>query len=123
MIEVINKGPPADGGYPADSDLHQMSDDGCPLSPDPARWADPEWRDDPAEGETPGEGWRDNLGVWDTFGDAPPPAARADTPWQMRQDKLELMERWRAACARMVGGGRMGPDSSDGRVVAAGGVG
>jgi len=50
--------PPAgepDGGYPADSDLHQMSDDGCPNSPDPARWADPDWRD--------------NLGEWDTFDD------------------------------------------------------
>lgn len=36
-----------DGGYPIDSDLHQMTDDGGPLSPDPARWADPLWSDDP----------------------------------------------------------------------------
>jgi hypothetical protein len=44
------------GGYPVDSDLHQMSDDGRPNSPDPARWADPDWRD--------------NLGEWDTFDEA-----------------------------------------------------
>ena len=39
----------ADGGYPVDSDLHQMTDDGCPLVPDPARWADAAWRDQPGE--------------------------------------------------------------------------
>ena len=43
----------ADGGYPLDSDLHNMTDDGCPLFPDPARWADTDWRD--------------NLGELDTF--------------------------------------------------------
>jgi len=31
--------------YPRDSDLAQMTDDGCPHTPDPARWADAEWRD------------------------------------------------------------------------------
>jgi hypothetical protein len=62
--------PPADGGYPADSDLHQMTDDGCPLGPDPARWADPEWRDDPAEGSAGGQ---DNLGELDTFDAHPEP--------------------------------------------------
>ena len=45
----ITRGPPADGGYPADNDLHQMSDDGGPVGPDPARWYDPEWRDDAEE--------------------------------------------------------------------------
>jgi hypothetical protein len=54
MRRVITRGPPADGGYPFDGDLHQMTDDGCPLVPDPARWAD--------------DDWRDNLGEWDTFG-------------------------------------------------------
>jgi len=52
---TTSRGPPGtmagDGGYPVDSDLHQMSDEGCPHSPDPARWADPDWRD--------------NLGEWD----------------------------------------------------------
>jgi len=43
----------ADGGYPIDSDLHNMTDDGCPLFPDPARWDDADWRD--------------NLGELDTF--------------------------------------------------------
>jgi hypothetical protein len=43
----------ADGGYPLDSDLDQMTDDGCPLVPDPARWSD--------------AAWRDNLGELDTF--------------------------------------------------------
>jgi len=34
-----------DGGFAVDSDLHQMSDDGCPLSPDPTRWVDADWCD------------------------------------------------------------------------------
>jgi hypothetical protein len=38
--------PPPNGGYPIDSDLHQMTDDGCPLVPDPARWVDPVWQDE-----------------------------------------------------------------------------
>lgn len=38
-----------DGGYPADSDLHQMSDDGGPVGPDPARWTDPIWQDQVGE--------------------------------------------------------------------------
>jgi hypothetical protein len=72
MLEVINKGPPADGGYPVGSDLHQMSDDGCPLSPDPARQSDPEWCDDPTEGEVSAAemdeaAWGDDIGLWDTF--------------------------------------------------------
>lgn len=46
-------GQPADGGYPADRQLHQMSDDGGPVGPDPARWGDPVWRD--------------NFGDMDTF--------------------------------------------------------
>jgi hypothetical protein len=36
-----------------DSDLFRMTDDGGPPAPDPARWSDPNWRD--------------NLGVFDTF--------------------------------------------------------
>jgi hypothetical protein len=55
MGSFTTRGPPADGGYPFDSDLHQMSDDGGPIGPDPARWADPDWRD--------------NLGEMDTFED------------------------------------------------------
>lgn len=55
MRSFTTRGPPADGGYPLDSDLHQMSNDGGPVGPDPARWADPDWRD--------------NLGEWDTFED------------------------------------------------------
>lgn len=74
--------PPADGGYPVDSDLHQMSDDGCPLGPDPARWADIEWRDDPAEGAA---GGHDNLGELDTFDGDPDAAAR-------RQEFAELAD-------------------------------
>ena len=55
MRRFLTRSPPADGGHPVDSDLHQMTDDGCPHGPDPARWA----YDD----------WRDNLGEWDTFED------------------------------------------------------
>lgn len=48
MPHTPTRAPPADGGYPADSDLHRMSDDGGPVGPDPARWADPGWQDRPA---------------------------------------------------------------------------
>ena len=43
MEHYITRGPPADGGYPVDRDLHQMSDDGGPVGPNPARWSDPVW--------------------------------------------------------------------------------
>lgn len=43
MAPLTTRGPPADGGYPVDSDLYQMSDDGGPVGPD--RWADPAWQD------------------------------------------------------------------------------
>ena len=55
MRRFTTRGPPADGGYPIDSDLHQMTDDGGMHFSDPARWADPDWRD--------------NLGEMDTFED------------------------------------------------------
>jgi len=53
VLQLTMQDRTADGGFPLDSDLHNMTDDGCPLFPDPARWADPDWRD--------------NLGVLDTF--------------------------------------------------------
>ncbi len=70
MRPFTTRGPPADGGYPLDGDLHRMTDDGGPHAPDPARWADPDWRD--------------NLGEWDTFAEqlfptSPPPGAGAVT--------------------------------------------
>jgi hypothetical protein len=42
---LVTTGPAADGGYPLDSDLHNMTDDGCPLTTDPARWTDDNRRD------------------------------------------------------------------------------
>jgi hypothetical protein len=57
MQHVLIQDPMADYGYPIDSDLHNMTDDGCPLFPDPARWADADSRG--------------NLGELDTF-DVPP---------------------------------------------------
>jgi hypothetical protein len=50
-------GPPLDGGYPIDSDFQQLTDDGCPLTPDPSLWG--------------AEDWRDNFGEWDTFANNP----------------------------------------------------
>lgn len=50
MGPYVTRGPPADGGYPTDRELHQMSDDGGPVGPDPARWSDPAWRDDADDG-------------------------------------------------------------------------
>lgn len=55
MRRFIAPGPPIDDGYPLDSDLDQMADDGCPLVPEPVRWAEADWRD--------------NLGEYDTFAD------------------------------------------------------
>jgi hypothetical protein len=57
MRQLMIQDRKADGGYPLDSDLHNMTDDGCPLYPDPSRWVD-------ADG-------RDNLGERDTFGEPP----------------------------------------------------
>jgi hypothetical protein len=47
-----------------------MTDDGCPLVPDPARWADD-------------DDWRDNLGEWDTFGggDVPTDSSAPAPAW------------------------------------------
>ena len=56
MPRLTTPDPPADGGYPLDGDLHQMTDDGGPLVPDPARWADGDWRDD--------RGGRDTSADW-----------------------------------------------------------
>jgi hypothetical protein len=55
MPRLATTGPPPDGGYPLDQQLHEMSDDGGPVGPDPARWGDPVWQD--------------HLGEMDTFGD------------------------------------------------------
>jgi hypothetical protein len=71
MTRLMTPKPPGDGGYPFDSDLHQMSDDGGPVGPDPARWADPVWRD--------------SFGELDTFADDEPsgaaPASDSATSW------------------------------------------
>jgi hypothetical protein len=83
--------PLPDGGYPVDSDLDQMTDDGCPLTPDPARWSDPEWRDDPTDGERPPA----------PTDDPPTPAQPSDSRWQRLRDETELRVRWRAVCARL----------------------
>jgi hypothetical protein len=56
---------PADGGYPVDADLHQMTDDGCPHGPDPVRWDDPVWQDDVLDLDV----GLDNFGELDTFDD------------------------------------------------------
>jgi hypothetical protein len=51
MRPFTTRGPPADG-YSLDRDLHMMTDDGGPHAPDPARWADTDWRDTLGEGDT-----------------------------------------------------------------------
>ena len=67
MTRPMTQDPPTDGGYPLDSDLHQMTDDGGPHAPDPARWTDPDWRD--------------GRGEWDAFADEVPrePMPTSDT--------------------------------------------
>jgi hypothetical protein len=95
-------GPSADGGYPIDGDLHQMTDDGCPLNPDPARWVDPADKDkirarlqaalnpDPARWVDPD--WRDSPGG----PDAPAPAPM-NSRWQRLREQAAVRERWRTA--------------------------
>jgi hypothetical protein len=65
MPHLMTQDPPTDGGYPRDSDLHQMTDDGSPHGPDPARWGDDDWRDDP--------GPRSPLADWTPIADEMPP--------------------------------------------------
>ena len=77
MVRNTAADPPTDGGYPADTDLHQMTDDGGPLTPDPARWDDPTWRDAMA-GQRRG---RVTLAVpWDRAGAARDRLAREGHP-------------------------------------------
>ena len=54
MPRLVTTCQAADGGYPPDNDLHNMTDDGCPLTPDPARWADDDWNDNLGESDTSG---------------------------------------------------------------------
>jgi hypothetical protein len=95
-----------DGGYPVDSDLHQQTDDGCPLTPDPTRWADSEWQDggceqvaqaasDPA-GDLPAAGAV-------TASDTPSPGAGRSrlSRFQRLVAESETRARWSACCARI----------------------
>lgn len=61
MTRLMTPKPPGDGGYPVDSDLDRMTNDGGPLDPDPSRWADLDWRD--------------NFGEMDTFAEDEPSGA------------------------------------------------
>jgi hypothetical protein len=65
MQSFMTTGPPAAGRSLPNSAYDQMTDDGCPLTPDPARTCDADWRD--------------NLGEYDTFDDEP-----ADCPVRPR---------------------------------------
>lgn len=94
MRHPTTQPPPADGGYPADRDLQQMTDDGGLPAPGRA-------------GET---GGRDNLGELDTFAaevqmgfPARVPPAPAESHWERLQRGIEVTERWRAACRRLAG--------------------
>jgi hypothetical protein len=80
MRQLMIQDRKSDGGYPLDSDLHNMTDDGCPLVPDPARWADADWRD--------------NLGELDTSsGPLEGPAVPADLARQPRGPTDSLRSR------------------------------
>jgi hypothetical protein len=78
----------ADGGYPIDSDLHNMTDDGCPLIPDPARWADADWRD--------------NLGELDTFDG---PTEEPNVPAELARQPRPPAALGRACCGAAIAGG------------------
>lgn len=61
-----------------------MDDDGCPLTPDPARWSDEDYCDTDvcAEGVA---------------------TRRYSTHWQGIKDRLALKARWKRACQRAAG--------------------
>jgi len=110
MTRLLTQNPPADGGYPLDSDLHQMTDDGGPLVPDPARWADPDWRDDPGGRDTFADEVRpepmptgDTSADWDwtpiTLG-MPPEGVVVDT---LTVERL-LRVKWEGRLWRLPGG-------------------
>jgi hypothetical protein len=105
----MTQNPPADGGYPLDSDLHQMTDDGGPPAPDPARWTDPDWRDDPEGPDTRGDEVRlEPMPTSDTLTDWTPIAVRmppegvfVDT---MTSDGWRLRIKWEGRLWRLPGG-------------------
>jgi hypothetical protein len=95
MPRFTSRGPPADGGYPIDSDLHQMTDDGGPQTPDPARWSDPDWRD--------------NIGDQDTFAAevamgfpaaSRPGVVTVRTPFQLPTTRLFSSKPWHKSASR-----------------------
>jgi hypothetical protein len=109
MRHLMTPDPTLDGGHLVDSDLHQMTDDGCPLTT--AQSAD--------------QDGRDNLGELDTFEGAsadfpaalpPVPAGPANSRWERLRAGIELRGRWRAFCERLVrryGGPRRTGESGD----------
>lgn len=74
-----------DGGYPADSDLHRMTDDGAPLSPDPIRWADPRWGDNAVDSSV-----------------HPVQDLVSSVRWERLMSTQETRRRWRTACEQLI---------------------
>ena len=93
--EVTCEEPTADGGYPVDGDLHQMTDYGCPLTPNPARWIDPEWRDEPDASDDPA------VPVPQAVSTEAVPVLGGSTRWWHLVSELETRARWSACCARV----------------------
>ena len=95
MRQLMIKDGTADGSYPLDSDLHNMTDDGCPLTPDPMRWSDWDYRDSAEECPTD-PAWVPLRG-----------AARLNfrrsrsSHWNRLRAALQLRARWSAVCARL----------------------
>ena len=109
MRRLMTRDPPADGGYPLDSDLHQMTDDGGPHGPDPARWADPDWRDNLGERRTfDGEVRPGSMSVRDASADwtpidveMPPEGVVVDT---ISSEGWRLRVKWEGRLWRLPGG-------------------
>ena len=107
MPRLMTQDPPADGGYPLDSDLHQMTDDGSPLVTDP--WAGDDWRGDPGGWDTFADKVRlepmptiDTLADWTpiTVG-MPPEGVIVDT---ITSDGRRLRVKWESRLWRLPGG-------------------
>ena len=84
-----------DGGYPLDSDLHSMADDGCPLTPDPMRWSDRDYRDS-AEESSPDPAWVPLMGAARLY-----VRRSRSSHWNRLRAALQLRARWSAVCAKL----------------------
>jgi len=84
-----------DDKHPFDCDLSQMTDDGCPLTPDPTRWSDVEYRDNTVE--SPAETDGALLIATSGIGTNQQPSSHCDRLIARNLGRA----RWRAVCEQL----------------------